>query len=549
MTAVPAIDSPRGRAADVVVFAAFAAVPLLSSAAFLDQYTTVKWYAVHALASAWLLAELWACRSRGWPAFVRAHAAIVIGAVLLATWSAFRGGPAWALQPMADRVACAIVVLCASWYFARNRGRTTAVVMGTAASAALTIALGLAQAAGAPLPAAMGAREGPAAAFGNFNMAAQFVGLALVLVLATPPLAMGRGRRAWDAFRVVLALGGAAHLYVLSARSVLIALVAAALALGWRRRRAPALLAAAVAATLLALAWLHPGARLDQSLAERKASSIGLRLALWTDTLALIRDRPLGVGAGNFEYAFLPRQARLPPQEEIVFKSPHDEYLRYLAEDGALFVLAAAALALLLVARWRTAAPPPPLRALVVGWTSFLAVEAAFQFPLALAMGALAASVALGGALAAAEPVPAVVGTAPPRRPWWLALGTVVALALAAASLRIATSERLFVRFPDDEPALARACRLDPRNLPACVTAAWLEARAGDHAAARARIGAVLKDAPGYPPAVKLLGDIALAEGDSAEACRRLGEYDALFHGASASHARAQQACAAARRP
>ena len=127
------------------------------------------------------------------------------------------------------------------------------------------------------------------------------------------------------------------------------------------------------------------------------------------------------------------------------------------------------------------------------------------------------------------------------------AVGTAVALAVVAASVRIATSEALYVAHPEDRAALARACALDARNLPACVTAAWREATDGDRDAARARLAGVLAHAPAYPPAIKLLGDIALVEGDTAEACRRLSEYDGLFRGRSGSHARAQEACAAAR--
>lgn len=529
----------RGRFPDAVVVLAFAAVPLLSSAAFLDQYTTVKWYAVHALAAAWLLAELWVAGSRGWPAFVRAHPWPVAAVAALAAWSALRAGPALAWSPLADRAACAVLVLCAAWHFARNRGSTAAVVAGTAVSAALTIALGLVQAAGVRLPAALTAREGPAALFGNVNMAAQFVGLALVLVLGTPPWG---ARRGWDAFRLALAAGGAAYLYVLSSRSVLLALVAAALALSLRGRRRRALAAAVAAAVLLALVWIDPGARLDRSLPERKETSIRLRLAVWADTLRLVRDHPLGVGAGRFEHAFLPYQVRAAPQETIVYRSPHDEYLRFLAEDGALFCAAAAWALVLLARRWRASAPSPELRTLVVGWTAFLAAESVFQFPLALAMGALAACVTLGAALADTGAPPSHARRAP-----WLALGTIAAAALAFASARVAVSESLYVRNPDDLASLDRACRLDPRNLPACVTAAWLEAKAGHDEAARSRLDAALESTPGYPPAVKLLGDIAFARGEHAEACRRLSEYDALFRGASASHDRAAAACGAAR--
>jgi hypothetical protein len=297
---------------------------------------------------------------------------------------------------------------------------------------------------------------------------------------------------------------------------------------------------------LLILVWGQPWGRLDPALAARKASSIQLRLAVWADTLAMIRDHPLGVGTGDFEHAFLPYQARgrLQPQEEVVFRGPHNEYLRLLAEDGVLFCAVAAGLAALLAVRGRRSpARSPGLRTLVVAWGTLLAVEAAFQFPLALAFGALAASMTVGAALAGVE-----TGSPPPAsRVPWIAGGTLAGALLLAASLRVAASEYLYVNAPDDLGSQRKACALDPRNLPACVTAAWLEVRAGDAPAAKARLAAVLGGAPHYPPALKLLGEIAALEGDDAEACRRLEEYDALFRGRSSVHASAEQACAEAR--
>jgi hypothetical protein len=116
---------------------------------------------------------------------------------------------------------------------------------------------------------------------------------------------------------------------------------------------------------------------------------------------------------------------------------------------------------------------------------------------------------------------------------------------LAAASIgvmlvRVAWSELLLVNRKDDAVAQERACRLNPRNLPACVTAAWLEAGAGRIPDARRRLVRVLEKAPRYFPAIKLLGEISLAAGDHEAGCLYLGAYDALFQGASSIHGRLQ---------
>jgi O-antigen ligase len=529
----------RAAIADGLIAVAAVAVPLVSSSAFVDQYTTVKWYVLHATAAVWLMVEVWIQGSARWPAFVREQRVAFASLAALAVWSTFRAGAAQAVSPLADRTACAVLVLCAAWAFQRRPAAVRALVAGLALSVAATIALGLAQAGGVALPPALAAREGPAALFGNVNIAAQFVGLALVLVIAAP-LDMRRPS-AWNAFRAVLAVGGALYLYILASRSVVVALAACVVVLASRGRRRLALIGAAVAIAAL-LVW-HPWPRRDPAVAAHKAASVELRLALWADTTALVRDWPLGVGVGNFEDAFLPYQAsgRLEPQEALVFRNPHDEYLRYLAEDGLPFVAVAVALLAMLVRRWRASPARSPLLAVMVaGWGTFLAVEAVFQFPLALAFGALAAALTAGAALASVDPEDALLR----RSATWRLGGTVVGLMLLAASARIAWSEVLYVRGPDDLGSQRRACALDARNLPACVTAAWLEVRDGDPVAATARLDAVLAGAPHYPPALKLLGEIAHMQGNAAEACRRLGAYDALFRGRSSVHGAAVEACA-----
>src|SRR5262245_61463118 len=80
------------RAADGVAFTAFLAVPLLVSPAFWDQYVSVKWYALEALAACWLLAETWA-GSGGWPRFARENRVLVLPALALGLFSVLRAGP------------------------------------------------------------------------------------------------------------------------------------------------------------------------------------------------------------------------------------------------------------------------------------------------------------------------------------------------------------------------------------------------------------------------------------------------------------------------
>ena len=324
-------------------------------------------------------------------------------------------------------------------------------------------------------------------------MAAQFVGLALLLVLSTPaprdrPRPRGVERRAGRArrerrgvpVRALLALGAARAGGCRRVRG-----------LGDRRRRFPALAAVTAAVALLALVWWQPWARRDPALAARKASSVELRLALWADTLATDPRPPAGRRDGQLR-ARVPALPGARPagaaRKRWSIRGPHNEYLRFLAEDGVLFCAVAAAPrraaggALASLAR---AHPPASGRWSWPGDPSSPSrPRSSSRWPSRSARWRRRSP------------------SGPPWPRWrrtrrrgrargaWIAGGTLASVLLLAASLRVATSEYLYVNAPDDVGAQRRACALDPRNLPACVTAAWLELREGDAPAARARLAA-----------------------------------------------------------
>lgn len=525
--------TPSSRVADAVAFVAFLVVPLLASEAFWDEFVTSKWYALEALAACWLLAEAWA-GSGGAPRFLRDNAWLAVPAAALALQSVLRSGAAAALAPFAERSAVLALALCAYWWLRRGGGSLEAARSATALALAIVTAIGFAQAVGRDPLAGLMASDGRGSTFGNANMAAQYAAAA-VLLLATAPRPRARWRIAME---TLVAVAAAVWLVVLGTRSVLVALGAAIAVLGvLSRKQGRVRLAAAIAvsAALVGLASWGAGRLLAPDQAWRKAASVEHRLHVWADTLRLVKDNPLGVGAGNFEDAYRPYQATGAgfTDERQVYRHPHNEYLRAAAEDGLpLLVLLGILLARLAkgVARtWRAGAPPE--RALLAAWTAYLLAEGFFQFPLALAFPALATAVLLGLALWHAEGAP----PPPPAAPWRAGAVAAAVLILLAAG-RVALSERLFVAEHGDLQAQERACRLDPRNLPACVMASWLRGASGDMHGARERLAAVLQRAPHYPPAIKLLAQQALVAGDREAACVYMAAYEALFRGQSSLH-------------
>jgi hypothetical protein len=394
-----------------------------------------------------------------------------------------------------------------------------------------------------PLPWLSGG-DGRSATFGNVNMAAQFVGLALAVLFSRP---LGAGQ----AFRPrlpteVLGLAGFGYVALAGTRSVALALVTAFVVLALVRRSRESLARAGVAVGVAAFVFLAPWASEPQGAAAResKAASARWRLAVWADTLDLVRDRPLGVGAGNFEHAFTPYAlaGRSRPGEVLVFRSPHNDYLRLVAEEGVPAAILLLGLLLLLL-RELNRSPTmggwgSNVGALLASCGAFLAVEAFFQFPFELAFPSFLAAVLLGLALAAVEPgaaSPAGMVTQPGGFASRAGDGAVCLVAglLLAGTARLAVADHLFATRRGDPPSLERACRLDPRRLDACVEAAWHHSRAGRHAAAQARLAEVLARAPAYYPALKLRAEDLLAAGERDEACRRAREYDTLFRGTS----------------
>jgi hypothetical protein len=553
--------------ADILVFVGFIGIPLAVSPVLGDQFTGVKWYVLELLAIVWVLIEVLARKATPSPGFVRRHAKPLVALAGLTIVNSLRGGLEWAVEPLLARGTFVALAWCAYAHFSRNGLRTQAIQAALTVSSIVVIAVGLAQVLG--LTRAMGlepllglpAGDGRSATFGNVNMAAQFVGFALTVLVAHRAAHRAPAPRWRSLASDVLVATGLGYVFAVGSRSAMLASAAsfAVIAVLTRRRgvgvasRRPLFVAAVVAVSLIGVAWstgrlsgAPPFGAADHPL---KAESLRLRSRLWKEAAELVRDHPLGVGSGNFAHAFLPYQLqdeRLR-SETIVYSSPHNEPLRALSEEGVPWCALAGYLLLQLGAavRRQARARPWPLAAVIVaGGTAFLAVESAFQFPFAMAFGCLGAAMLLGLALSFLETDggPAVtqrLGWRPAARLATIAAALVGAFALA----RLVRSDYLTGTDAPDAARPHEACQLNPRNLRACLNAAWLDARAGNRQDARVRAAAILDRSPYYYPAIKLLADESLAQGDVRAGCFHLWIYDSLFDGRSAEHDRLSALC------
>jgi hypothetical protein len=537
------VERAADRLSDGLVLLLFLAVPLAAAPQFWDQFTTVKWYVLEVLAVLFFLCELIGRRGGGWPVFVRQRSLLVLGLAGLILVNLLRGGIAAAAAPLLERATFVMLALSFFWYALRTGGRTACLTAGTALATAAVDAVGLAQVFGLqPLPGlTAGARQ--SSLLGNVNMTAQFLGFAIVILLTAAPRGFSRRRTiALEAVRLLLVASSLVYLVFLSSRSVALALFCATVAL-LAARRVPLLagLGLAFAAGIVVfLVQLGPARSVAHELTGHKAASLELRRTAWTGTLELIHDHPLGVGTANFADAFIPYRVRAgsAPEESVVFLHPHNEYLRVLAEEGVLVFALGGLLLFLLCRELRRRGAPSWLLPMAV----FLAVESFFQFPLALATGVLMAAALAGYALAAVE-----TGAAPDERraTRWKVAGLTLSLLALVEVYRVARSEYLFVNCPDQLTCQERACRLNPRNRPACVLSAWFHAQTGDSRGARERLLQVLEGAPHDLPAIKLLGEEALVRGDRETGCLCLWIYDGLLRQQSSVHDRLMRTCPA----
>ena len=116
---------------------------------------------------------------------------------------------------------------------------------------------------------------------------------------------------------------------------------ATALLLAWRRGRAwfgAALLGLPLLAAVGGwLAWQAlPGVQFRvRQVLEKKEESGGIRVPMWRDAPAMIRDRPIaGFGGGSFVWTYPAYQRR--PKHHLTYDFLHNEYLQMQVEYGAI---------------------------------------------------------------------------------------------------------------------------------------------------------------------------------------------------------------------
>lgn len=388
-----------------------------------------------------------------------------------------------------------------------------------------------------------------AATFGNENMTAEFL-------LFCVALAVSSHDKTWI-WRLVPV--GLANYYIilLTSRSALIAVLWIYCFLFFMQRalRKKVFIGFLVTAAIyLLVAHLPnfttgessnpPAGPIEIMQSANKSYSANQRLLMWELTLKMIRDHPYGVGTNQFEFAYIPYQMQSKhretlPVESEMWKSPHNEFLRFAVEEGLL-------LTFLLLAGWAylvinaakiflrkdvaQSAANDEKAFLFLTMSGVLMVQSLFQFPFQNGGSCYFVSFILGlgthllSANRSLQRRAIVIGNA-------LLMAAAIFIVWKGAGITYSNYLYATQRHLRDQTRFA--CELSPSNWRACIVAAVQDIDEGESARGLQQLESILSHQKHNYPALRELAKAHLKLGYVTKGCAELGAYDYVFGGLS----------------
>ncbi|MBL8676636.1 MAG: O-antigen ligase family protein [Alphaproteobacteria bacterium] len=221
--------------------------------------------------------------------------------------------------------------------------------------------------------------------FGNINLASEYVAFSIAFL-------WGKLTRIWQKLQTSFFLNlvsalSTAYIYLTSSRSTYIIIILMSfffILLNIKNMKEIIkiiMMTLVIIGLIILIKYLYPSPPPDLALLK----DFSARWALYINTLKMVIDNPLGVGIGQYEFASLPYLGEIFPRfnETKIFHSPHNEFLRYLSEDGVIVSLLFLSLgSSLIYIFWKK------IRNTFQEYTEFLYfsivlfVQSLFQFPL-----------------------------------------------------------------------------------------------------------------------------------------------------------------------
>ncbi len=538
------LTSPPQKLSDRILFLGFLLIPLACTPLLQDNYTIAKWLVIYAITFLLLMGFAIQGRVVRIPRvgvtelFLLAGLAMIYGINL-----AFRRSTNFE-GPLLNQVVFIVLILASVSHFSSTIGLGP-VFFATRISALLVSLYGLLQLAGVQLISSLSVTDisylvSHSSFFGHINMTAQYLGFAVILLGHSLRDSQIGTKTRWTTMGILLIV--LFYLVTLSCRSVWVALAIAQLFYEGRGLLKKVRIWAPWGAVLIgALCICYAFSPHFQSILSRLIRSKGLtssfRVELWQATLAMIRDFPFGIGTDNFEFSILPYKLgrNLELNEGLAIETPHNDFLRVLAEQGVAYFLCLLATLILWLKQLRLRAEQPDgFRdyKLCFALLAYFSIESFFQFPFETPTTFFVMAIFIGWFLAN------IYSNSQYFRFGWINRVTSLSLAALVAwlGMNYGYSHWVMSRYSLDGVRFKQACRIFPSHWRACIASADQEFMDGNLADAKRDLHAILRQHPNQYFAMRTLGQIYFNENNSKMGCQMFGAYDSLFSGQSSIH-------------
>lgn len=435
-----------------VVFSIFLLLPLAISPMTRDIYTIIKWKMVHFLALFAIVQLCFVQRSLFLPKINTLFRTVFLG--ILAVWGFeyyFHNIP-FASEVTTDRFGFIILTLFFLYLFKKDSEVITiigyALILSMLCFTALLFFKGTLQV--SELFQSIPVHKKLSYSFGNENMAAQFFGLAIIATLRNTFIQKNRWMKGISCLLFILFTF---LLIKTECRSILIGIglgcsFYAVMQLDHYRKR---VLIGSIFIGLIAIPLLI----------FMRPRTTNHRLDMWQNAVTIAKDYPLGIGRGKFGFYHTLYQQEdqvHPRMEGLIERTPHNEFFKYLAEEGWLYVC----LVFLLIGSFLYAARHSLLKSfqsnektqIMGAFTLLLFVEACLQFPFELALPYLMLSIVAGYFLSLVQNQKKI------SVPFWAALPLFIVF--LTISIFLWLSDLAYGAKRTDSAFVARACTYSP---------------------------------------------------------------------------------------
>jgi len=381
----------------------------------------------------------------------------------------------------------------------------------------------------------------PYLTFGNINLSAEFIGFSLAFQF-------GNLVRSWkdsrDSFFLeALSSVSIAYIYFTSCRSIALSVILMVLFTLYLNKNFAVKVVKILAATLIIIMFIKAALFLLHSdIIPQNEKSFLIRWLLYADTLKMIEENPFGVGVGQFEFASIPYVANLFPEfnERILFLSPHDEFLHFLAEDGIPLSLLFFSLALVLtLSFWEKTKKILSSHPEFSYFSIILLIQSLFQFPLIDPLPYVMTALMLGYFFSLKKEGIVIYEL---RFPLRLVLLGANLLSFIAFTTYF-SAKYVSLNFRTNQNLNKIACSFGNRNWMSClnVGASYLNNHQYEKAGFYA--SRTLEWQPLNYHGMKLLGIIEFYQGNRKKACRLFEHYDSFFQNQSSLHKALNKVC------